>query len=341
MRKDVNATIQLFADGEELGDPINVEVGTDNEWTYVFENLQVYSDAIGTKITYVVTETLPEGSVYTKAGDEVEVTATTEEVSGTIEITNTHTPETIKVKVSKVWEDNDNQDGIRPSSVEVKLTSQTESEEEATVEDVQKLDDSNEWAYEWLELYKYRNGELITYDIEETTTDVVTNEDGVGTYAIEISKTGEVGEDLEFVVTNTHTPEVREIEIIKVWTDFDNQYETRPIQIVVRLYADGKEIKELILDESTEWKATVSELPVYENGKKIIYTVTEDEFELYEAVISGDMDEGFKIENFYSPKGGDNPPPPQTGDNVWMYLITLIVSLVGMGYSFYLKKRYN
>ena len=53
------------------------------------------------------------------------------------------------------------------------------------------------------------------------------------------------------------------------------------------------------------------------------------------------MDEGFKIENFYSPKGGDNPPPPQTGDNVVLYIITLILSLMGLGYSFYLRKRYN
>ena len=325
----VYKTVTLTSETEGL--VVNGDV-----WSYKITGLPFYMK--GEEVNYTIAENLEEQEVITLDNDGAGHYKYT--INGN-DITNIHIPETIKIIISKVWEDNNNQDGIRPGSVKVALTSKTESEEEVTTEDTQKLDESNEWKYEWLDLYKYRNGELIAYDVEEVTTDVVTGEDGKGTYAIEVSKTGELGENLEFVVTNTHTPEVREIEIIKVWTDFDNKYETRPIQIVVRLYADGKEIKELILDESTEWKATVSELPVYENGKKIIYTVTEDEIELYEAVISGDMDEGFKIENFYSPKGGDNPPPPQTGDNVWMYLITLIVSLVGMGYSFYLKKRYN
>ena len=36
-------------------------------------------------------------------------------------ITNTHTPDTTKKKVKKVWNDHGNKDGIRPKSVLVNL----------------------------------------------------------------------------------------------------------------------------------------------------------------------------------------------------------------------------
>lgn len=36
-------------------------------------------------------------------------------------ITNTHTPRTTDIKVTKVWDDADDQDGIHPVSVEVEL----------------------------------------------------------------------------------------------------------------------------------------------------------------------------------------------------------------------------
>ena len=306
-------TVQLLADEEEVSDGIlTLEENEEGVWTGTITDLAKYT-AEGALISYTWKEVdLPEG--YELTDTSVEGTITT--------LTNTHELETTEATVKKVWDDNNNQDGIRPASLKVRLS----NGQEVT------LNEENNWTATITGLIKYEEGKvgvLVEYTWEEVDLPE----------GYELTDTSVDG--LVTTFTNTHTPEVREIEIIKVWTDFDNKYETRPIQIVVRLYADGKEIKELILDESTEWKATVSELPVYENGKKIIYTVTEDEIELYEAVISGDMDEGFKIENFYSPKGGDNPPPPQTGDNVWMYLITLIVSLVGMGYSFYLKKRYN
>ena len=36
-------------------------------------------------------------------------------------ITNRYTPEVTQVEVNKVWEDNNNQDGIRPEEIEVVL----------------------------------------------------------------------------------------------------------------------------------------------------------------------------------------------------------------------------
>ena len=36
-------------------------------------------------------------------------------------ITNTRTPEVVEIPVTKIWKDNDNQDGVRPDKVTVRL----------------------------------------------------------------------------------------------------------------------------------------------------------------------------------------------------------------------------
>ncbi|WP_339327021.1 Cna B-type domain-containing protein, partial [Ligilactobacillus salivarius] len=55
-------------------------------------------------MTYTVTENADAG--YTSTVDGYNVT-------------NNHTPATVKVSGTKTWNDNNNQDGIRPSSITV------------------------------------------------------------------------------------------------------------------------------------------------------------------------------------------------------------------------------
>lgn len=54
-------------------------------------------------------------------------------------ITNTHTPDTTKKKVKKVWNDHGNKDGIRPKSVLVKLLA------DGKVEETLMLSAKNNW----------------------------------------------------------------------------------------------------------------------------------------------------------------------------------------------------
>ena len=55
------------------------------------------------------------------AGNVIAYTVSEEPVEGyetTIEgtnITNTRTPEVVEIPVTKIWKDNDNQDGVRPT----------------------------------------------------------------------------------------------------------------------------------------------------------------------------------------------------------------------------------
>ena len=64
-----------------------------------------------------------------------------------------------------------------------------------------------------------------------------------------------------------------------------------------------------------------------------VQEVEEEKIDLYEPVITGDMDKGFNIENFYSPKGGEEVPPhnnPQTSDNLIINIILLLISITGL-----------
>ena len=70
-------------------------------------------------------------------------------------------------------------------------------------------------------------------------------------------------------------------------------------------------------------------VPVYFNGENLK--------DLYDVIITGNAEEGFTITNYYSPKGGDNPP---TGDKIYLNISILIISLLGLISCRYLK-RFN
>ena len=74
-----SVTVQLYADGEAYGDPI--ELAEDNGWTYTWSDLNAYSD--GEEIVYTVEEIdVPDGYTVNVADNG----------DGTFSITNSHTP---------------------------------------------------------------------------------------------------------------------------------------------------------------------------------------------------------------------------------------------------------
>ena len=109
-------------------------------------------------------------------------------------IVNTYAPEVTKTKISgeKKWEDNDNQDGKRPSSVTINLLANGKQVQstEATQE--------NDWKYEFKDLPKEENGKAIDYTVsEQPVKGYKTKIDGttiVNTYAPGVTKTKISGE---------------------------------------------------------------------------------------------------------------------------------------------------
>ena len=202
----------------------------------------------GEKINYTVTE------------DTVDNYKTS--IDG-LNITNTHEKELTKVTVNKKWNDDNNRDGIRPDSIKVDLKANGKVVKTTTIKA------SDNWTYTFTNLDKYSNGKEINYTIEEDTI------------------TGYHSEVNGYEITNTHEIEKTSISGKKTWIDNDNQDGIRPDSITVNLKANGKVIATKKVVETDNWKYTFDDLPVYENGKKIKYTISEDKVSGYTGVVNG------------------------------------------------------
>ncbi len=73
-------------------------------------------------------------------------------------------------------------------------------------------------------------------------------------------------------------PELIPVSVEKVWNDNNNSENKRPVSIDVQLYKNGTSMGntyKVKLNQANEWKYTWENLPKYENGTEIKYTVKE------------------------------------------------------------------
>ena len=243
-------TVELYRNNEN--EPIKtVTIDASSDWKYVFSKLPKY-DEDKNEITYrVVEETVPEYDTEYEISDNG------------VEIYNHHTPEKVSVEGSKTWNDEENQDGKRPSSITVRLFADG-------TEVTSKIVTANDnWSWSFTGLDKYNSGTEIVYTIsEDTVADYTTVVDG-------------------YNITNTHTPEKISISGSKTWDDASNQDGKRPSSITVRLLADGRVVSHKKITEKDNWSWNFEDLPVYEKGEKITYTIKEDSVENYETKLDG------------------------------------------------------
>ena len=179
------------------------------------------------------------------------------------DIPNQNEPEVeqeyISITVKKVWEDNNNLNGKRPTSITVKLYVNTIEKETIN------LSSANNWEKIWENLPKYNeDGSEITYGVEETN--IPTG------YTSRIVKNRNT-----FIITNTYTqiPETTSRIVQKVWDDNNNEKGKRPRSIIVKLYADNVYYREVELSEDNAWIHTWDDLPKYNGNQEINYTIKE------------------------------------------------------------------
>lgn len=83
---------------------------------------------------------------------------------------------------------------------------------------------------------------------------------------------------------------------MKTWSDNNNQDGKRPESITIRLLKNGQEIDSKEVSESDDWKWSFKDLPKYDGGEEITYTITEDQVEEYSSEING-----YNVTNTHSP----------------------------------------
>ena len=194
--------------------------------------------------------------------------------------------EKTSVSGQKTWNDNDNQDGKRPSKITVNLLANGVKVASKEV----KPDATGTWAYHFDNLDVVDDaGNVIAYTVSE---------EPVEGYETTIEGTN---------ITNTRTQEVTEVAVKKIWDDADNKEGLRPEKITVRLLADGQEVAVKEITATDNWQASFTDLPVYKEGKKIAYTITEDPVAGYTSNI-----DGFTVTNRHTPPTTPPTTPPST-----------------------------
>ena len=242
-------TLHLVANGVEKAQKTVTE---QDGWAWTFDGLPRYEN--GAEIAYTIVEDAVPG--YTA------------EISGP-NITNRYTPALISVSVSKVWEDANDQDGLRPEEITVGLLADGMDTGRTLV-----LNEANRWTGTFDGLDEYSHGEKIVYTVRE---------EAVNGYGLQITGDAAAG----FVLTNTHEPETVTIAGEKVWYDADNRYGKRPESITIYLLADGTNVEERTVSAQSGWKWSFENMPRYRAGTEITYTVAEEKVEGYTAEVMG------------------------------------------------------
>ena len=240
-KRPASVTVHLKQNGANFGESITLNEA--NSWTATKTDLPKY-DASGKEYAYTWEE------------DAVTDYTATSSVNGTVTtLTNTHVAEVVSVSVEKIWDDSNNQDGIRPASLDVTL--QKNGADLKTV----TLNDANSWTYTEANLPKNENGKAITYSWSEPSVNGYT------------SSKAESGNNT--TLTNKHTAEVVSVTVEKVWDDSNNQDGIRPASLDVTLQKNGAELKTVTLNDANNWTYTEANLPKNENGKAITYSWSE------------------------------------------------------------------
>lgn len=328
---DFAGKLTLKAGDETVSATPTVTVDESDPNKYIVTWTDLIKNKDGNAIVYVVEEA--EISGYTASASSIQNGGT---------ITNTHEPDKTDITVTKVWEDDDDIDKLRPADLKLTLNGAPSG---TSVPDPEITKEGDTWTYTWKDLPKNSGGQEITYTVSEDTVP-----DGYTADKTSVENGG--------TITNTHTHETIKISVKKVWDDKDDQDKKRPESITVRLLADGKEVASKKVTASDNWEAVFENLSVLADGKKITYSVKEDTVKNYTTTISGSADAGFTIKNSYSketpppatPTPPDNPPTPKrrpiipnTGDNSHMGFWTamMFASLAGLTSIFYMKKKYT
>ncbi|WP_406708767.1 Cna B-type domain-containing protein [Trueperella pyogenes] len=301
-KRPESITIRLLKNGVEAD---SRTVTAAQKWAWSFTDLPKFDK--GQEFVYTITEDAVSGYSAKMSGYNV---------------TNTYTPGKTSVGVAKSWQDRHDQDGLRPESVQVQLLADGKPVEGKVL----TLKAANNWAGTFTELEEFKAGKKIAYSVAEVN--------------VPKGYTSQVAGDATrgYTVTNTHTPAVTAIPVLKVWDDADNKDGLRPDSITVRLLANGKPVEgqSQTLTKDNAWKGQFAELPANKGGKPVEYSVVEDKVDGYTSKVES-ADGVVKVTNTHTPKA-DAPALAFTGATVGGLAGAALLSLL-TGMAFLLMNR--
>ena len=266
-----SVSFQLKADGENVGDAITVNAGSN--WTKTWEDLP--EKKAGKALTYTV-----EVSDIPTEEDQYTVTTSGDAANGFV-FKASHVSTSVEIPVSVTWDDAENQDGARIEAVEAELYANGE----ATGNKV-TLNAENNWTAKFASVDVKKDGTRIKYEVKGTEAD-----------GYDVSVAGDILDEKGLVLTYKHIPAVVNVSARVSWNDANNQDGIRPTDTLVQLYADGTALGDkAVIESNKEWTKTWSNLPKYKAGKEIAYNVIAYAVSGYTVKVTGNVLEGYKAE---------------------------------------------
>ncbi|MBF0986498.1 MAG: Cna B-type domain-containing protein, partial [Clostridiales bacterium] len=274
---------------------------TDDGWETKIEQLPLYDGRAQNRDTGI-TNAGELGNIITYRIEEISSNkfyqrATTKPTENEYILTNTFTVpnDKIEVQVNKVWEDNSNANGKRPTSIKYVLTGNGLTKEQTVTGNTSTNED---WSYKFTDLPKYNaQGNEIVYTVaeQEATTD------GLKFYSNEISGEYKTG----ITIKNKFTvPENKiEVPVTKTWLDDNNSRSKRPTSIKYVLKGGATETEQVVTGNSTtdeNWNYTFTNLPKYNNqGNVINYSIEEQEVTTNDLKFYTKAVNGFNVTNTF------------------------------------------
>ena len=271
--KKVSIYVTKNVDGKEVIVEEVKELEEQEDGTKVSTVATIPSIGVGKaqeiKVYYTVTteDVATEGNIYNKAIAIADNGTTNYDDDNTVVVN----PDTT-VKITKIWNDNNDQDGKRPEKITVNVFGTDKTTPVISNAEISVPTSGTTYTFTGLPKYD-EQGNIITYTVTENEVKEYTT--------LLIAEDSTVTSGIGYIITNKHTPEVVEISVEKEWADNNNEYGIRQGTVNVSVIADGDENSpvasgDLTVGEDGKLSKTFGNLPKYKDRKKITYTVKEN-----------------------------------------------------------------
>ena len=95
----------------------------------------------------------------------------------------------------------------------------------------------------------------------------------------------------------TNKLELINLTVSKVWDDKEDFYGKRPSDVTINVFENGEIVNSIVLNKDNGWKFELKNLPKYDNGKLINYSIDEVNITYYHYKIEENGDYSFTVTN--------------------------------------------
>ena len=271
--------VNIYADGKDLG---RVRLYRSNGYTATIPNFNKYDAEDGHEINY----------------EFIDLT-----YPGSLDITKSEIYQVKHIKISLT------NDELKEKGKSIELVS------DGLIYGGAILEEANDWTYTFLNLDKDSNVDirerldsngvvhLANYTIKESEVRYYLSSVSSNSTSINPLMPSETKffDDTEEKITSsikiTNKLELINLTVSKVWEDKGDFYGKRPSDVTINVFKNGEIINSIVLNKDNGWKFELKNLPKYDNGKLINYSIDEVNITYYHYKIEENGNYSFTVTN--------------------------------------------